>query len=98
MPDAASMPDAAATPEVAATDGPRTSPFAGLARTALLEITPDETIGAEGFLVEEHRAAKTHRRVEIPVGSGGLVETIGVDADVLQQHAAFERVGVRRLD
>jgi hypothetical protein len=78
MPDADSMPDAAAVPEVAATDGPRTSPFAGLARTALLEITPDETIGAEAPPVDEVDGVVSVRFATLLPGYPGWFWTVSV--------------------
>nr|MBP1191681.1 hypothetical protein [Frigoribacterium sp. PvP032] len=84
MPDADSMPaadsttGAAVTPEVAATEGPRTSPFAGLARTALLEITPDETIGAEAPPVDEVDGVVSVRFATLLPGYPGWFWTVSV--------------------
>ena len=78
MPDAASTPDAATTPDAASTDGPRTSPFAGLARTALLEITPDETIGAEAPPVDQVDGVVSVRFATLLPGYPGWFWTVSV--------------------
>ena len=65
-------------PDAASTDGPRTSPFAGLARTALLEITPDETIGAEAPPVDEVDGVVSVRFATLLPGYPGWFWTVSV--------------------
>jgi hypothetical protein len=65
-------------PEAASADGPRTSPFAALARTALLEITPDETIGAEAPPVDEVDGVVSVRFATLLPGYPGWFWTVSV--------------------
>ena len=65
-------------PDAASTDGPPTSPFAGLARTALLEITPDETIGAEAPPVDEVDGVVSVRFATLLPGYPGWFWTVSV--------------------
>jgi len=65
-------------PEAAPADGPRTSPFAALARTALLEITPDETIGAEAPPIDEVDGVVSVRFATLLPGYPGWFWTVSV--------------------
>jgi hypothetical protein len=65
-------------PEAAPADGPRTSPLAALARTALLEITPDETIGAEAPPVDEVDGVVSVRFATLLPGYPGWFWTVSV--------------------
>lgn len=65
-------------PEAAPAAGPRTSPFAALARTALLEITPDETIGAEAPPIDEVDGVVSVRFATLLPGYPGWFWTVSV--------------------